>query len=160
MHSPRTFDAARDEEVTLAVHVAQVPGVQPAVLIDDLHGLLLLLQVAHEHVPAPDAHLPDAVSVLLVQQVLTPTQDLPAAAKERRGATEARRQSIQHRSARVCGPGLWPGLPTLRLLFSPSLGPGPCRGVCRAEGPVNWDTRQSHRLQVLHGSEEDNVPLA
>lgn len=79
---PSTFDAAGDVEEALVVHKAQVPAVQPAFLIEDLRGLFLFLQVAHEDVPAPHADLPDAVTGLLVQHVFTATCDFAAAAGE------------------------------------------------------------------------------
>ena len=83
--SPSTFDAAGDKEEALVVHAAQVPRVEPALLVNGLHGRVLLLQVAHEDMPAPEADFPHAILARLVQHVLTPCHNFARTARGQEG---------------------------------------------------------------------------
>lgn len=83
----RTFDSAGDIEEILAVHAAHIPRVQPAIIIQHFQRGILPVQVAHEDVPAPDAHLAHAVSILLIQHVPAAIKDLAAAAGRKASET-------------------------------------------------------------------------
>ena len=45
-----TFDSARDEDEAVIVDLPNVARVQPSLIINGLFSLLLVVQVAHEHV--------------------------------------------------------------------------------------------------------------
>lgn len=143
---PHTFDAAGDVEETLVVHAAQVPRVQPAFLVDGLHGVFPPLQVAHEDMPAPDADLPNAVAVLLVQHVFTPTYDFATAASEWEGEPSLRETGyLPHTGpppsvAQV--PDTLPSRPRAGLLLSPSAGPEGCKVVFAKRGEGECSIRR------------------
>lgn len=111
---------------------------EPALLIDGLHGRVLALQVAHEDMPAPEADFPNAVLGLLVQHVLTPSRDFAGTA---RGQEGGKLRLGETRSPTQVGLGLWPRLLTLcsagvgwNLLPHPPQDPAGMRGVDRVEG--------------------------
>lgn len=64
---PRTFDTPGDVEKAVGIQAADITCVQPAVGINALARLVLLVQVAHEDATAPQADLAGAVCVLVHQ---------------------------------------------------------------------------------------------
>jgi len=77
--APHTFDSPGDEEEPALVVFAEVPGVQPAVVVQGLLRPLGHVEVPHEDVAAPEADLAVALLVRVVQLRLA-ARDLFAAA--------------------------------------------------------------------------------
>lgn len=70
--STSTFDSSGDEEESVLVMFAQVTGVQPALGIESLLGLVGHVEVTHEDVTAPEADLAISLLVRVVQLRLAP----------------------------------------------------------------------------------------
>ena len=142
--SPSTFDAAGDKEEALVVQVAQVPRVEPALLVNGLHSRVFLLQVAHEDMPAPEADFPHAILAWLVQHVLAPCHNFARTA----GGQEGGRLRLGGRGQGHLVPDPWLSWPGLELPLHPPQDPvgacdywlsgeraGPTKGV---KFPKTW----------------------
>lgn len=77
-----TFNASGDKQEVILVVFSEVTRVQPAICIQSLFGFIGHIQVAHEHMTAPETNLSIAIGIRVKDLRLAAWNYLSTAEKE------------------------------------------------------------------------------